>query len=163
MKQTVLKTLKIIVRTLNILLIIAFVILLIINIHNVITTHLTSKGNIPKIFGYGHQILEADIDEKVHSGDYIIIKAQKNYAVNDIVTYKNKQEFMTQKIIDTTENGYIVKDNTEEILSRDITGKAVVFVPTLGKILKYLRTPVGMLFLVLGGALIFASPKLLFK
>lgn len=122
---------------------------------------------MPKIFGYAQSIIETDsMADEINAGDYVVIKEQSEYNIGEVVTFRQGIIHITHRIIDKTDKGFITKGDAstthdDEISHDKIEGKVILIIPKLGGILRYLRTPVGMLFLVVGGALVFASPRII--
>ena len=91
--------------------------------------------------------------------DIVIVKKQKDYKKEDIVTFKNKDDYITHRIVDVNGEEIITKgdaNNTEDssINVNDIIGKLVFRLSVLG-FLSYLFTlPVFWILLFLIGVII---------
>mgnify|MGYP004606951509 CR=1 FL=1 len=62
-------------------------------------------------------------------GDYIIIKKQDSYSINDIITYKLGNSFITHRIVSLdpiTTKGDNNNTNDEPIKQEDIVGKYII-------------------------------------
>lgn len=95
-----------------------------------------NKDRMPNIFGYSIlRIVSGSMESEYHVGDYIIIKKQDNYKVNDVVTYiDDNDNFVTHRIIkiedtEVTTKGDAnnIEDETFDIVN--IQGKVVYKLP----------------------------------
>lgn len=114
------------------------------------------KSNTPSVFGYSMLIVLTDsMEDTISVDDFIIIKKQKSYEIDDIVTFYgsinnhlarithriilvNEEEgyFITQgdKYINDDRYGYIL-EYTENVPYQNVIGKVVFISPFIGKIL----------------------------
>ncbi len=121
------KTLKI---TINVILIIIIVLL---SIYALL--RFTNKIEILKVE-------TGSMRDKINVGDYILIHKQSNYKVNDIVTYKINESYITHRIVEIDEDKIITKgdaNNVEdsEITKEDIIGKVIVKGGFLNFLIRY--------------------------
>lgn len=112
------------------------------------------KDPYASVLGYHSAVvLTGSMADAINPNDLIITKAQDQYAVGDIVTYRTAGASVTHRIIERTDNGWITKgdaNNTPdgEIDPSSIVGKVVLIIPRIGAIITFMRTPLGMLCMV---------------
>ncbi len=126
--------------------------------------------NSPSVFGWSWGvILSGSMEPEISLDDLIVNKAQDSYEVGDIITFENGSSLTTHRIVGKAENGFITQgdaNNTEDTtpVTRDrIVGKVVFAIPRAGLVLGWLRTPMGMLCMVLMGFCLIEIPYLLEK
>lgn len=123
----------------------------------------------PELFGYSQLVVTSGSMEPAFSaGDMILIHEQDEYALGDIVTFRNESgSLVTHRIIGSTEGSFITKgdaNNVEDdslLAKENIVGKLVCCVPAVGSFLLFLRTPVGVGALLVVGFLLIELPALL--
>lgn len=123
----------------------------------------------PELFGYSQLVVTSGSMEPAFSaGDMIVVHAEDEYALGDIVTFRNESgSLVTHRIVAITEGGFVTKGDAnnvedEELLTAEsIVGKLVCCVPMIGSFLLFLRTPVGVGALVIVGFLLVELPALL--
>lgn len=153
MKKT--KTLyeKIINVVLNIL-IFMFGIILLISIYNGIQVKLLGK-DYSDFFGYSvFEVQTGSMADAINPGDWIIVKYSANFKPNDIVTYEQKGEFITHRIIETYKGTYITKGDAnlakdEPINKNQIVGKVVKILPYFGIFRKTFFNPFVLIALII--------------
>lgn len=150
-------------KTVNILITSVLVLILAFNIYNIVS-RVVFKIDLPKFFGFANAIIiSGSMADEINVGDMIIIKEKDEYHLNDIITYKDSNNtFITHRLIEITETGYITKgdaNNTEdsEINFYQIEGKVIYIIPKAGLVIDFFRTPGGMLLLILVVGLILSS------
>ena len=95
-----------------------------------------AKDRMPNIFGYSLlRIVSGSMESKYHVGDYIIIKKQDKYNVDDVVTYiDDNNNYVTHRIIKIDDNEVITKGDANNIEDEtfdivNIQGKVVYKLP----------------------------------
>lgn len=83
-------------------------------------------------------------------GDFIIIVKDKNYTINDIITYANSNgDLITHRVIENIENEFITKgDNNnvqdeKKVKNEDIKGKTIIIINKKNQII------IGLLLLII--------------
>ena len=91
---------------------------------------------MPNIFGYSLlRIVSGSMESNYHVGDYIIIKKQDNYKVDDVVTYiDDNDNFVTHRIIKIEDTEVTTKGDANNIEDEsfdivNIQGKVVYKLP----------------------------------
>lgn len=134
-------------------------ILLIYNIFLVISSGLNQ--NEPKeIFGYKAYIIVTDsMKPNINTGDIVVIKKDESeLKIGSVITYKNKNELVTHRIVQIketdNEKAYITKgdnnnvEDAEKVYAEQIEGNVVVTIPYLGNIILILKNRVFDIILV---------------
>lgn len=98
---------------------------------NILISKVIKKDNLPRIFNYYvFNVKSGSMEKTLNVGDYIIVKKTKDIKVDDIVTYKKDNYFITHRIIAINGEKVITKGDTnnlqdEEISKDDIIGKYI--------------------------------------
>ncbi len=163
------KAIKIIWRVLQSVLLVLLSVILLCNLYVIGAKALLHEEN-PTVFGWSWAvILSGSMEPEISLDDLIVNKAQDAYEVGDIITFENGSSLTTHRIVGKTETGFITKgdaNNTEDtnpVAQERIVGKVVFSVPKVGLVIGYLKTPMGMLCMVLLGFCLIEIPYLLEK
>ncbi len=155
------KIIKISSKLFSTLITVLLAVVLICQVYTIFTKTVLKKQYVT-VFGFHSAVvLTGSMSDAINPNDIIITKSQKNYEIGDIVTYKTAGTPVTHRIIEETESGFITKgdaNNTpdDEIEKESIIGKVVLVIPNAGKAIGFIKTPLGMLIivLILGAALL---------
>lgn len=146
---------------------VCLVILLIFNIMNIVNYKILKKDN-PSFLGYSTAIVvTGSMADTININDLVLIKNHEEYNINDIIMFRRNNNFITHRIVDKTEEGFITKgdaNNTEDewvIAEDEIVGKSVYIVPKVGFVLDYFKTPSGLIGILLIGFLLIEGPLLI--
>lgn len=137
-------------------------IFLVIMLYNIVLLYMSyiDKFDTPQFYIYKAYIISTEsMQPTLNKGDVIIIKKTKKEDLkeNDIITYKDKGEIITHRIVEIKPNGnkYITKgDNNiakdEQSLSfEDIEGKLVLKIPHLGNMVAGLKNGIVIILTIL--------------
>lgn len=111
------------------------------------------KVEVVKIFGYsGLIILTGSMEPNYHPGDIIFIKEQKDYFVNDVITFHRKDLNMivTHRIIEKDGMSFKTKGDANNsaddkmISLEDVEGKVIARVGGVGNFIIFLQSPMGI-------------------
>lgn len=124
------------------------------------------KRETPELFGYSQYIVTSGSMETTFSaGDMILVKAQDEYSLLDVVTFRDSSgATVTHRIVGRVGEQFITQgdaNNTEdqELLSpENILGKVQAVFPGMGSVVMFLRSPVGLILLILIGILLIKLP-----
>ena len=112
------------------------------------------KVEVVKVFGYsGLVILTGSMEPVYHPGDVIFIHEQKDYQINDVITFHQRGMIVTHRIVDKdgttfTTQGDANNSSDESIQITDIEGKVVGSIGGVGKAILFLQTPAGIISLL---------------
>ncbi len=129
-----------------------------------------AKSNIPSVFGFSPlTVLTGSMEPEIYPGDMVVIHRQSDYAVGDTITYvvEGGKSSVTHKIIRSyVESGttyYItqgINNNTEDefpVAKSQVAGKVVLIIPGLGTFLEWLKTPSGIVLILLFACIVVAA------
>ena len=79
-----------------------------------------------------YKVKTGSMEDRIHTGDYILIVKKNNYQIGDIVTYQKEGYYVTHRIIKKNRNKVITKGDAnniedEEIKESDIVGKVIYY------------------------------------
>ena len=130
---------------------------------------LSGTGELPSVFGYTQLcVLSGSMEPAFSAGDLVIIHKEKDYSPGDIITFRDEGSFVTHRIIETADGGFITKGDANSTADREtvradqIEGKVIFTIPWLGSILSFFKTPLGIL-LLLGAGLLLLVPERFWK
>lgn len=136
---------KIVNFLLNILLVI-FGFVLLISIYTGVQTRVLKK-EYSDFFGYSiFEVQTGSMAKTINAGDWILVKLTDDVGLNDIVTYKYGEEFITHRIIEVYNGTYVTKGDANSskdkpISSDQIIGKVVKTVGGFGILRKTIFSP----------------------
>lgn len=131
---------KLISKILNILMnifIVTFGIVLLVSIYNLIQVNILGNDK-SSFFGYSlFEVQSGSMADTIEKGDWIIVKYSDEIKLNDIVTYKEGNDYITHRVIESYGEVFTTKgdaNNTkdEPITSEQIVGKVVKILPAFG-------------------------------
>ncbi len=123
------------------------------------------KQNLVKVFGYSALIvISGSMAPELYVDDLIIIK-EDSYKENDIITFQSENSLVTHRIIKIEGNKFYTKGDSnnvddEPVSLSQIQGKVVYKISHVGKIVKFLSSPIGItIFIIILFLLLNASKK----
>ena len=158
---------KILGNILNILLIIAFLIL-IFGIYYNVQTKLLNKEYV-NIFGYTFfEVATGSMSGSIEVGDVVLVKITNEVQENDIIVFKENNSFITHRIVKKDGNIITTKgdaNNTEDnpITIDKVLGKVTYVIENIGIIRKVITSPAVLISititLILLGIIVIYKPK----
>lgn len=130
-----------------------FGIVLLISIYNTVQTKIMKKS-YADFFGYSvFEVQTGSMADTINPGDWIIVKKQKKFGLNDIVTYKQDGEFITHRIIESYNGTFVTKgdaNNTKDdpIDESQIVGKVTKILADFGILKKTIFNPLVILIII---------------
>lgn len=130
---------------LNILLAIV-TILIIIGVYYLIQIKILNN-NYANIFGYTFfEVATGSMQDTIQIGDAVIVELTKDIKENDIIVYKEDDNFITHRLIKKEDNKLITKgdaNNSEDkpIEESQVLGKVIYIIPKLGILRKAILSP----------------------
>ena len=122
----------------------------------------------PAILGYRSAVvLTGSMEPAIRADDLVIVHRQEAYSAGDIIMFRSGGHTVTHRITAVTEEGYRTKgdaNNTEDAAvtpPEDVLGRVIAVIPGAGGAVRFLRTPLGMLCLVLVLPLAIRLPEML--
>ena len=133
---------------------------------NIVNYKILKKEN-PSFLGYSTAIVvTGSMADVININDLVVIKNYEEYNIGDIIMFSRNNNFVTHRIVNETEEGFITKgdaNNTEDewvIKQDEIVGKSVLVIPKVGFVLDYFKTPSGLIGILLIGFLLIEGPLL---
>lgn len=128
------------------ILIFIFGIFLLIFIYNNVQVKILGN-EYSNFFGYStFEVQTGSMADTINPGDWIVVKTTKNIKLNDIITYSQKGEFITHRVVETYKDSFVTKgdaNNSKDnaINKSQIVGKVVKILPGFGIIRKTFFNP----------------------
>ena len=121
----------------------------------------------PTLFGFSSAVvLTGSMSGSIEPNDVVLTRKQDCYAVGDIITFESDGVSVTHRIVAIDGEGYRTKgdaNNTEDALPaapESVIGKVILVIPQVGVLLRFVRTPLGMLCFLGLTALLVELPSL---
>lgn len=136
------------------ILIVLFCIVLFISIYNSIQVRVL-KNSYASFFGYSiFEVQTGSMEPKINAGDWVVVKYAKDYELDDIVTYKKDDAFITHRVIEAYKETFVTQGDAnnakDEAISKDkIVGKVVKILPNFGIIRNVILNPVVLIALII--------------
>jgi len=115
--------------------------------------------NMPMPFGVGVSVvLSGSMEPALSVDDVLVVKSQKEYFVDDMVVFNDHGTLVVHRIISIVDGEITTKgdanDSADEAITAEvIKGKVVKVIPSAGKLLNIVRSPI-VVILVLGAAIL---------
>lgn len=106
-------------------------------------------------FGYTiFEVQTGSMEPKISAGDWIIVKSETNYELNDVITYKLNDDYITHRIIEMYKDNYVTMgdaNNTKDsqINKNQIVGKVIKILGKIGLVKKILFNPAVLIALII--------------
>lgn len=122
---------------------------------------------LPMPFGYGAAVvLSGSMEPEFSKGDLIIAAKADEYVQNDIVVFQSKGSLIVHRIIEidgenenVTTKGDANNTADEPISLSAIKGKVIFVVPFVGRIVGFIKTPIGTLCVIAAAILLIEIPR----
>ncbi|MDD3187243.1 MAG: signal peptidase I [Bacilli bacterium] len=144
---------KIMNTTLNVL-IFLFAIILVITIYTSFQTKVL-KNDYNNFFGYSlFEVQTGSMSPTIEAGDWIIVKITNNVKLDDIVTYKLGNDFVTHRVIEGYSDTFVTKGDAnnakdDPITKSQIVGRVTKILSSFGIFRKTLFNPGVLITLIL--------------
>ncbi len=115
-------------------------------------------GAYPTVFGFSSAVVvSGSMEPAIGVDDLIVVKAQKTYQVGDVITFSTSGKLpVTHRIIGETPDGSFVTQgdannapDAQPVPREQVAGKVFLVLAGGGKVISFLRTPLGMLLITL--------------
>jgi len=99
-----------------------------------VNTILKKDNKYLSLFGYSvFNVATGSMAPTINQNDIIVVKTEKKYNTDDIITYKKDMDFITHRIIDINDNGYVTKGDANNSIDGTIKNDIII-----GKVVKVL-------------------------
>lgn len=128
--------------------------LFILNLYTIVMQQVFDEQN-PSVFGFSSAVvISGSMEPAISVDDMVIVRAQESYELQDIVMYEGGQSTVTHRIVAVEDGAYITRGDSNNaddpaVTAERIIGKVVCIIPGVGKIISFIKTPLGMCILVL--------------
>lgn len=118
------------------------------------------RDEMPMPFGYGMSVvLSGSMEDRLSVDDLVIIKAEDDYKLNDIVLYQDGNSLVIHRIIDIDGDTVTTKgdaNNTadEPINKSQIKGVLVYDIGGLGSVVRILKQPITIILMIAAAVLL---------
>ena len=109
-------------------------------------------NHLPMPFGYGiANVLSGSMEPTFSKGALLLVKEEKKTEPGQIVVYQSGQELIVHRVIQIEGNLVTTKGDANEAAdpvfdASQIKGVVVGWIPFLGSLVSFLKTPVGIIF-----------------
>ena len=134
------------------------------NIYNMNASQLLGN-RLPMPFGYGlGTVLTGSMEPEISEGDLIIVKEIDELKVGDIVVFEDDNSLVVHRIIEIEGDSLVTKGDANNTADEPITlslvrGKVVVWVPYVGMIVEFIKTPIGIVIVLALALLLVEVPR----
>lgn len=127
------------------------------------------KDNPPNIMGYSQFIVTSgSMQPTFKVGDVVVVKSGADYEIGDVITFRlnDSEELVTHRIVGSNSGGFITRGDANNVVddtlqtSDNIVGKVQMSIPEIGNLLMFLKTPFGVLVLIVVGFLLIELPSI---
>lgn len=166
------KVFKSILKWLGIAANVILVAIVLLNLYTIVMRFVTKKEVIP-VFGIATALvetgsMEGDRDDSIDGYDMIFTVKSKEYVIGDIITFDTGGQIpTTHRIIEIEGDKFITQGDannnkdSQKVSEDQIIGKVFFTIPRVGYFVHFMKTPFGMLILVLVCFFIIYAPSFL--
>lgn len=126
----------------------------------------TLVGNqLPMPFGYGAAVvLSGSMEPEFSKGDLIIIEKTDTFAVDDIVVFQDGNSLVVHRIIKIDGEIVTTKGDANNIADESISrsavkGKVLFWIPFIGRVVTFLKTPIGTICIIAAAIALIEIPR----
>ncbi len=119
---------------------------------------------MPMPFGYGVAVvLSGSMEPTFSAGDLIVVEQMDDYVVGDIVVYQDRSSLVVHRIVEMGEqvvtkgDANNIEDSAIELSA--IKGKVLFWIPGIGNIVSFLKTPIGICLIILVAIALIEIPR----
>ena len=127
----------------------------------------TLTGNVmPMPFGWGMSVvISGSMEPELSVNDLVIVREQAAYKTGDVVVYQSNQVLVIHRIISMDGDIVITQGDANDVADAPISvsaikGREVAHIPFVGAVIRFLKTPVGSVLLLLAAIVLFELPYL---
>lgn len=122
-------------------------------------------GNqLPTPFGYGAAVvLSGSMEPEFSAGDLIIVRETDTCKLNDIVVFQDRNSLVVHRVISidgetVTTKGDANNTADEPIHISAVKGEVICWIPYVGNIVGFMKTPVGTICIIAAAILLIEIP-----
>lgn len=144
-----------VIRTVQGVIVAALALVLLANLYTLAAQRLFHNDS-PAILGYRSAVvLTGSMEPAIRADDLVIVHRQETYSAGDVIMFRSGANTTTHRVTEVTAEGYRTKgdaNNTADadtVPPADVLGRVVLTLHGAGAAVRFLRTPLGALCLVL--------------
>ena len=125
----------------------------------------TLVGNaMPMPFSYGISVvLSGSMEPELSVNDLVFVRAQDGYEIGDIVVYQEGRSLVIHRIISIDGDEIVTKGDANNIADspisiKDVKGKETFHIPFLGGVVRFLKSTVGFVVVLILAVVLFELP-----
>lgn len=112
-------------------------------------------GQLPRILGYSQlAVVSGSMMPAIQVGDLLIIRQQADYQPGDIISYQDGASLVTHRLLSYQDGMLLTQGDANNAPDRpvapsQVAGKVMLRIPGLGSLMLWLRSPQGLILMVL--------------
>ena len=120
---------------------------------------------LPMPFGYGAAVvLSGSMEPEFSEGDLIVVGREDSYEVRDIVVFQDGSSLVVHRIVamdgdSVTTRGDANNADDEPIDISAIKGRVLFWIPCAGRVVSFLKTPVGTICIIAAAIALVELPR----
>lgn len=121
-------------------------------------------NSIPMPFGYGAAVvLSGSMEPELSKDDLIFVKETDNLEIGDVVVFQDSGTLIVHRVVDINENFVLTKGDANSgfdapVEKSSIKGKVVGSIPFVGFIINVLKSPLGIVSILILAFLLLELP-----
>ena len=123
-------------------------------------------GNrLPMPFGYGAAVvLSGSMEPELSTGDLVIVVETDSVEVGDVIVYQDGGMLVVHRVVGLDGELITTKGDANNVADQPINaaavkGEVVASVPMLGRLVSFLKSPLGMALAILGAIALLEAPR----
>jgi signal peptidase len=113
-------------------------------------------------------VLSGSMSPAISTGSIVAVRPASSYKIGDVITFKTgktERDIVTHRIIDQTEQGFIVKGDANNVADikpvkeKVILGKVILTIPYVAYAVNAIHSKIGLILLILIPALLIAGDE----
>ncbi len=136
-----------------------------VSVYNINANRLV-RNQLPMPFGYGMAtVLSGSMEPEISKGDLLIIREVDELNENDIVVFEDKSALVVHRIIGMQGDKIITKGDANNVADEPIEkslvrGEVLFWIPFVGTMIDFLKTPIGIILVIGLAILLLELPRL---
>ena len=100
--------------------------MLLINVYQ-IYARLVLHQELPQLFGWSWAVVvSGSMEDEICVNDLIVVHQKEEYQKDDIITFENDGSYVTHRIVECQEEGFVTKGDANNAVDSDIVQKSDV-------------------------------------
>ena len=122
---------------------------------------------LPMPFGYGAAVvLSGSMEPTFYAGDLIIVEDTDEFGVGDIVVFQDRSSLVVHRVMEISNDLVVTKGDANNVSDSAIElsmvkGRVLFWIPFVGDVITFLKTPVGIVLVVGLAVLLVVIPEVI--